>query len=287
MSVSKLRQPQSLRLEDGRVIRFPAIMGILNITPDSFFDGGNFLDPIRAVDHALKMEAAGASIIDIGGESTRPGAATVAVEDELDRVLPVIEVLRTKLKIPISIDTRKAVVASAALDEGAAIVNDVSGLKFDPVLAHAVARAGAALILMHMRGTPATMNRLARYRSVVADVVEFLERQAHAATAAGVRRSRIIVDPGLGFAKDARHNLELIGGLSKICALGYPVLVGASRKRFVRTISGATEADQLFGTAAVNVLAVASGASIIRVHDPGPAVAAVKMAVAIAHSRCA
>jgi dihydropteroate synthase len=266
------------------VIRFPAVMGILNVTPDSFSDGGRFLDPDRAVDHALAMEAAGAAIIDIGGESTRPGAANVKVEVELERILPVIEALRPTLKIPISIDTRKAVVASAALDEGAAIVNDVSGLMFDPILAQSVAQAGAVLILMHMSGTPATMNRYARYRDEVAEVRAFLDRQARAAIEAGVLHTRIIVDPGLGFAKNARHNLKLMGGLSEICALGYPVMVGASRKRFVRAIAGSRESDLLFGTAAVNALAVVGGASILRVHDPGPMVAVVKMALAIAES---
>lgn len=282
MRAQKPKSPRSLRLKDGRVIRFPAVMGILNVTPDSFSDGGRFLDPNRAVDHALAMEAAGASIIDIGGESTRWNAQAVATEVELDRVLPVIEALRTHLKAPISIDTRKAVVASAALDEGAAIVNDVSGLIFDRAMAPAVAQADAALIVMHMRGVPATMDRLARYRNVVAEVCTFLERQTRVAIAAGVSRSRIIVDPGLSFAKKPRHNLELIGGLSKLCALGYPVLVGASRKRFVRKIAGDSESAVLFGTAAVNALALAIGASIIRVHDPGPAVAVAKMAVAIA-----
>jgi dihydropteroate synthase len=255
-------------------------MGILNVTPDSFSDGGRFLDPDRAVEHALAMEAAGAAIIDIGGESTRWNAQEVATEVELDRILPVIEALRTRLKAPISIDTRKAVVASAALDEGAAIVNDVSGLMFDRAMPQAVARADAALIVMHMRGTPATMDRLARYRNVVAEVRTFLERQAGVAIGAGVRRSRIIVDPGLSFAKKARHNLELIGGLSELCALGYPVLIGASRKRFVRRIAGGGESDLLFGTAAINALAIAAGASIIRVHDPVPAVAVMRMAAA-------
>jgi dihydropteroate synthase len=285
MPPRKPQRPRSLRLKDGRVIRFPAVMGILNVTPDSFSDGGRFLDPDRAVEHALAMEAAGAAIIDIGGESTRWNAQAVATEVELDRVLPVIETLRTRLKVPISIDTRKAVVASAALDEGAAIVNDVSGLIFDRAMAHAVARADAALIVMHMRGVPATMDRLARYRDVVAEVCIFLERQADVAIAAGVRRSRIIVDPGLSFAKKPRHNLELIGGLSKLCALGYPVVVGASRKRFVRRIAGDSESDVLFGTAVVNALAIVAGASIIRVHDPGPAAAVVKMAAALAEYR--
>jgi dihydropteroate synthase len=285
MAPWKPQRPRSLRLKDGRVIRFPAVMGILNVTPDSFSDGGRFLDPDRAVEHALAMEAAGAAIIDIGGESTRWDAQPVATEVEMDRVLPVIEALRARLKVPISIDTRKAVVASAALDEGAAIVNDVSGLIFDRAMAQAVARADAALIVMHMRGVPATMDRLARYRDVVAEVRSFLERQAGVAIAAGVRRSRIIVDPGLSFAKKPRHNFELIGGLSKLCALGYPVLVGASRKRFVRRIAGDSESDVLFGTAVVNALAIVAGASIIRVHEPGPAAAVVKMAAALAEYR--
>jgi dihydropteroate synthase len=282
MAAPKLKSPQSLRLKDGRVIRFPAVMGILNVTPDSFSDGGRFLDPDRAAAHAIAMESAGAAIIDIGGESTRPGAALVSAEEELDRVLPVIEELRDRLKVPMSIDTRKAVVACAALDEGAAIVNDVSGLTFDRAMASAVAQADAALIVMHMRGVPATMDRLARYTDVVAEVRAFLERQAQVAISAGVDRSRIIVDPGLGFAKNARHNLALMGGLSELCALGYPVLVGASRKRFVRAIAGDGESDSSFETAAVNALAIAAGASIVRVHEPGPAVAVVKMAVAIA-----
>ena len=272
-----------MRLKDGRVIRFPAVMGILNVTPDSFSDGGCYLEPDRAVDHALAMEAAGAAIIDIGGESTRPaGAVAVAVEVEMERILPVIEALQMKLKVPISVDTRRAVVAGAALDEGAAIINDISALRHDPAMIALAAETGCAVVLMHMRGGPTNHVRYARYRNVVAEVRDFLEGQARAAVAAGVRRTRIIVDPGLGFAKNARHNLELMGGLSEICALGYPVLVGASRKRFVRAIAGGGEADLLFGNAAVNALAVAAGASIIRVHDPGPMVAVLKMAVAIA-----
>jgi len=278
-------RPRSLRLKDGRVIRFPAVMGILNVTPDSFSDGGLYLDPDRAVEHALAMEAAGAAIIDIGGESTRPvGASVVAVEAEMERVLPVIEALRGKLKAPLSIDTRRAVVAGAALDEGAAIINDISALRHDPAMVALAAETGCAVVLMHMRGGPTDHVRYARYRNVVEEIGVFLERQAQAAVAAGVTRSRIIVDPGLGFAKNGRHNLELMGGLSRICALGYPVLVGTSRKRFVRAIAGGSESDLLLGTAAANALAIAAGASIIRVHDVGPAVAVVKMALAIAKS---
>jgi dihydropteroate synthase len=275
--------PRSLRLKDGRVIRFPAVMGILNVTPDSFSDGGRYLDPDRAIEHALAMEAAGAAIIDIGGESSRPvGAMAVAVEVEIERILPVIEALQTKLKVPISVDTRRAVVAGAALDEGAAMINDISALRHDPAMIPLAAETGCAVVLMHMRGGPTDHARHVRYRNVVVEVRDFLDRQARAAVAGGVRRSRIVVDPGLGFAKNARHNLALMGGLSEICALGYPVLVGASRKRFVRAIAGGSEGDLLLGNATVNALAVAAGASIIRVHDPGPMVAVVKMVAAIA-----
>ncbi|MGH7935363.1 MAG: dihydropteroate synthase [Candidatus Binataceae bacterium] len=276
--------PKSLRLHGGAVIRFPAVMGVLNVTPDSFSDGGRFLDPARAIDHALAMEAAGAAIIDIGGESTRPGARGVDLEVELARVLPVIEVLAARLKAPISIDTRKAAVALAALERGAAIVNDISGLQHDAAMAAMVARARAGLVLMHMRGTPDVMMSLANYGDVVGEVCTFLRRQAATALAAGVARSRIIVDPGLGFAKNWRHNLILLSSLRRICALGYPVLIGASRKSFVRRIAGGSESELLFGTAAVNALAVAAGAAIIRVHDPGPAAAVVRMAAAIAAS---
>src|SRR6185437_12155217 len=177
-------RPRSLRLKDGRVIRFPAVMGILNVTPDSFSDGGLYLDPDRAVEHALAMEAAGAAIIDIGGESTRPaGASVVAVEAEMERVLPVIEALRGKLKAPLSIDTRRAVVAGAALDEGAAIINDISALRHDPAMVALAAETGCAVVLMHMRGGPTDHVRYARYRNVVKEVGVFLERQAQAAVA--------------------------------------------------------------------------------------------------------
>ena len=281
----KFERPCLLRLRDRRTIRFPAVMGILNVTPDSFSDGGRYFDPGRAVAHALAMEAAGAAIIDIGGESTRPaGATAVSVETEMERVLPVIEALRGKLKVPISVDTRRAVVAAAALDEGAAIINDISALRHDRAMMALAAETGCVVVLMHMRGGPTDHAMQARYRDVVTEVSTFLERRAAAAEAAGVSRSRIIVDPGLGFAKNGRHNLELMGGLSRICALGYPVLVGASRKRFVRAIAGNSEVAQVMGTSATNALAVAAGASIVRVHDVGPAVAAVKMALAIAKS---
>jgi dihydropteroate synthase len=274
--------PSSLRLLDGRVVRFPAVMGILNVTPDSFSDGGRYADPGHAVAHALEMEAEGAAIIDIGGESTRPGARATPAEIERERVLPVVRELRRVLRAPISIDTRNAATARAALDEGAAIINDVGGLRYDPEMMKVAAASGAAVVIMHMRGTPDTMMRHARYSDVVGEVCAFLRGQAAAAIRAGVRRSRIVVDPGIGFAKTARHNLELIRALPRLCALGYPVLVGASRKGFVRRISGSGESDALFGTTAVNALAVAAGASIIRVHDAAPAAAAMRIAAALA-----
>lgn len=256
-------------------------MGILNVTPDSFSDGGCYVDPGHAVEHAIEMARAGAHIIDIGGESTRPGADEVSSEDELSRVLPVIRALRGKLDRPISIDTRKASVARAALDEGATIVNDVSAMEFDPAMAKTVADARAAVILMHMRGTPATMKRMARYRDVVGEVREYLAGRARAAIAAGIARSRIILDPGIGFAKTATHNLQLISALPRLCKLGYPVLAGISRKRFVGTIAGESDTDLLFGTAAAVALAIAGGAAIVRVHDPGPMAAVVRMASAL------
>lgn len=275
-----------MRLRDGRVVRFPAVMGVLNVTPDSFSDGGLYLEPDRAVAHALEMEAAGADIIDIGGESTRPqGAHEVAAATELARVKPVLEKLAGRLRVPVSIDTRKAVVARFALEAGAAIVNDVSALEADPEMAALVAHSKCAVVLMHMRGAPANHMQFARYHDVVREVVRYLAARVRFALRAGVAASRIVIDPGIGFAKTADHNLKILGGLPRICALGYPVLIGASRKGFVRKISGAGDDQILFGTAAVNALAVAAGASIIRVHDPAPAVAVVKMGAAVAVTR--
>jgi dihydropteroate synthase len=287
------RQPslQSLqsnfKLADGRVIRFPGVMGVLNVTPDSFSDGGKYLDADRAVDHALAMEAAGADVIDVGGESSRPiGAVEIPVEVELARVTPVLERLGKRLRVPISIDTRRAEVARVALESGAAIINDITALDHDPEMAPLAARTKCAVVLMHMRGGPSNHIKFAHYRDVVREVVEQLDARARFAAGAGVARSRIIVDPGLGFAKTTQHNLKLLAALPDLRALGYPVLVGASRKTFVSRLSGAvaTGADGReleFGTAAANALAIAAGASIVRVHDVGAAVAVVRMAAAI------
>jgi len=258
-------------------------MGVLNVTPDSFSDGGKYLDAGRAVDHALAMEAAGADVIDVGGESSRPvGAVEVPLEVELARVTPVLAQLGRRLKVPISIDTRRAEVARVALESGAAIINDITALEHDPEMAPLAARSKCAVVLMHMRGGPSNHIEFARYRDVVREVIDYLLARAKFAAAAGIARSRIILDPGLGFAKTAQHNLKLLAALPDLRALGYPVLVGASRKTFVSRLSGAGERDLEFGTAAANALAIAAGASIVRVHDVGATVAVVRMAAAIA-----
>lgn len=258
-------------------------MGILNVTPDSFSDGGRYLEPGRAVEHALEMEAAGADIVDVGGESTRPfGAREIPVEVELERVRTVLERLGRELRVPISIDTRRAAVARVALDLGAAIINDVTAFTHDVEMAALAAKTRCAVVLMHMRGGPADHMKHARYRDVVDEVARYLRARADAVEKIGVVRSRIILDPGIGFAKNAAHNLELLGALPELCALGYPILVGASRKNFVRRIAGASGPELEFGTAAVNAIAVSRGASIIRVHDPMAARAAVRIGAAMA-----
>jgi dihydropteroate synthase len=271
----------ALRLRNRVTVRFPALMGVINVTPDSFSDGGQYLDPDAAVKRALQMAHEGAQIIDIGGESTRPGALEVPARIECERVLPVIRELKGRLNRPISIDTRKAIVAEQALEAGAAIVNDVSAMTFDPEMAGVVARYRAGVVLMHMRGTPATMQRMARYRDVVGEVCAYLARRAGAAQAAGIAQSRIMLDPGIGFAKKTSHNLKLLAGLPRLCRLGYPIVIGVSRKNFIRQIAGAEQEQLIFGTAAAVALSIAAGAAIVRVHDPGPIAAAVKVAAAI------
>ncbi len=286
MSSPRIRTAGALLLRDGRKIRFPAVMGVLNVTPDSFSDGGQFLDPERALDHALAMEAEGAAIIDVGGESTRPrGARAVSPEEERARVEPVLRLLGRRLRVPFSIDTRKAVIARVALDLGASIINDVSAFETDLAMAPLAAKMGSAVVLMHMRGGPENHMKFARYADVVAEVVGYLKQRAEAVVAAGVARRRIIVDPGLGFAKTARHNLQLLGGLSRLCALGYPVLIGASRKSFVRKFAGEDSLSLQAGNAAVNALAILGGAAMVRVHDVAQAVAAVRMAEAVKQGR--
>jgi dihydropteroate synthase len=258
----------------------PVIIGIVNVTPDSFSDGGQLATVDGAVAHAERLTADGCQLIDVGGESTRPGAAAVPVEEEIDRVVPVIaELLRRGLG-PISVDTRKGEVARAALDAGAAVVNDVSGLAFDPQLAGIVAAAGAGLIVMHMRGTPDTMDSLAQYRGghVAPEVAAELAGAAARAEEAGVAKERIAVDPGFGFAKTAAQNFRVLDELATIVALGYPVAVGPSRKRFLGAATGRPVEDRDRATAVACALAWERGARLFRVHD----VATTREALAIA-----
>ena len=242
----------------------PRIMGIVNTTPDSFSDGGRLTTTEAAIAHAQALASQGADILDIGGESTRPGADFVETEEEIARTAPVIEGLEAR----VSIDTRKAAVAQAALGAGAAMLNDVSGLIFDPEMAPLAARSGAPICLMHSKGDPKTMQHDPRYENVLLDVYDALEGQIEMAEAIGVARSQIIVDPGIGFGKTLEHNLILLKGLSLLHSLGCAILLGASRKRFIGTISGVEEADQrVAGSIAVALAGVAQGAQILRVHD--------------------
>ena len=247
----------------------PAIMGILNVTPDSFSDGGRFLDPALALARGQAMVADGADILDIGGESTRPGAAPVPEDEERARTAPVIAALRRGgVAVPVSIDTRKAGVAGAALEEGALIVNDVSALRFDPAMAGVVTRAGVPVVLMHALGDPQTMQDAPAYEDVVPDVYDFLAQAVTDALAAGIARDRIVLDPGIGFGKTMAHNLALLRNLSLFHALGCPLLLGASRKRFIGTLSGEPEAARRMpGSLCVALAGAAQGVQTLRVHD--------------------
>lgn len=256
----------------------PIVMGIVNVTPDSFSDGGRWLDPNAAVAHGLQLAADGAGILDVGGESTRPGAAAVSAEEERRRVVPVVEGL-TAAGARVSVDTMKAVVAEAALDAGATLVNDVAALR-DPDMAALVADRGCDVCLVHMRGEPRTMQDDPHYDDVVDDVRAFLTERVDVALAAGVARERIVLDPGIGFGKTVDHNLELLDRLDELVALGFPVLVGTSRKSFLGRIAGRDTDDRLPGTIATNVLALARGASIFRVHDVAPVRDALAVAAA-------
>jgi dihydropteroate synthase len=247
----------------------PVLVGILNVTPDSFSDGGEFFDPESAANHASAMMDEGAGIIDVGGESTRPGSDPVPQEEEIRRVVPVIEgILAVRPEAVISIDTYRADTAAAALEAGARIVNDVSALRSDPRMASVVAEAGCPVVLMHMKGEPKTMQEEPFYQDVVREVGEFLAQRAEHSVAAGVRPENIIVDPGIGFGKNLEHNLALLRDLCVLVDLGFPVLIGASRKRFIGTITGVKEArERVFGTVATSVLAYQKGARYFRVHD--------------------
>ncbi|WP_457649259.1 dihydropteroate synthase [Profundibacter sp.] len=252
----------------GLTLDAPRIMGILNVTPDSFSDGGDFIAPDAAVAHARDMVATGADMIDIGGESTRPGADFVPVDEEISRTAPVIKAIRAGLTTPISIDTRKAPVAKAALDAGANLINDVAAFTHDPALAEVAVQSGAPVCLMHAQGDPETMQNDPRYDDVLLDVYDFLSERIDNALAAGIPHNRIMVDPGIGFGKTMQHNLTLLRDISLFHALGCPILLGASRKKFIGVISGAQSAkDRVYGSVSVALDAVAQGVQMVRVHD--------------------
>jgi dihydropteroate synthase len=255
----------------------PLVMGIVNVTPDSFSDGGLFLDADAAIAHGRELMEEGADILDIGGESTRPGAESVDAEEEIRRVVPVIEAL-AGAGSEISIDTTKAEVARRALDAGATIVNDVAAFRFDPEIAAVTADAGATCVLMHMLGEPRTMQQDPRYDEVVSDVKAFLEERLAYATGQGVAEERIWLDPGIGFGKTLEHNLELIARLDEIVAIGRPVVFGASRKSFLGKLTGRQVDERLAGTIAANIIAHERGARVFRVHDVAPTVDALKVA---------
>jgi dihydropteroate synthase len=257
------------------------VMGICNVTPDSFSENGLHQDAKDAVAHGLAMAKAGADIIDIGGESTRPGAPEVSVSEELNRILPVLGELAEKVEIPLCVDTTKAEVADAALKAGASIVNDISGLTLDPNIAHVVADHGAGLVLMHMRGTPRTMQKDTHYDDIFSDIIEYLQKGIHVAQKAGVDMERIVIDPGIGFGKSAEQNMTIIRELDFLAPLGRPILMGLSRKSFLGAITGRPAPERIEETIAATLEADRNGARIHRVHDVSQAVIALQTARAI------
>ena len=283
MADNHFRKPITLR--GGRTLQFvrPLVMGILNVTPDSFSDGGHFVPFQAAIDHSLAMIAQGADIIDIGGESSRPGAEPVSADEELARVIPVIEALRKQTDIPISIDTCKASVAKSALEVGADIINDISALRMDPEMVELASQTGSPIILMHMLGTPHTMQQNPHYDDCVRELISFFHERVVFCTQRGVKRDRLILDPGIGFGKQLEDNLVILAGLTKFSEFGLPILVGASRKSFIRQVypSGQPASERLGGSIAAALIAVERGAEIVRVHDVAQTVEALRIQRAI------
>jgi dihydropteroate synthase len=276
----KLRLPTRTLVLGDRTL----VMGILNVTPDSFSDGGQYLDSEMAVARALEIEKAGADILDVGGESTRPGSEGISAQEEMRRVIPVLEKLRGHLKIPISIDTSKSEVAEAAAYQGAEIINDVTALRADPHLAEIATRRKMPLILMHMRGEPRTMQKRSFARDVMRDVSAGLRRSVAVARRAGVAKSQIVLDPGIGFGKSAQQNFELLARLPELARFGFPLLVGTSRKGFIgHVLGGAPEGERVWGTAATVAASILGGAHIVRVHDVAEMVQVARVTDAIAN----
>ena len=257
-------------------------MGVVNVTPDSFSDGGEFLDADAAVAHAARLGEEGATILDVGGESTRPGADPVPEDVELQRVVPVVERVAQTVGLRVSVDTAKVAVAEAALQAGARVVNDVTAFRAEPEIAGLVASSGATCCLMHMQGEPRTMQKDPHYDEVVSDVKAFLEERLAFAVGEGVPEDRVWLDPGIGFGKTLEHNLELLRRLDEIVAIGRPVVIGTSRKSFLGKITGRTEKERLGGTIATNVMAYERGAEVFRVHDVAPVADALKVAARVA-----
>lgn len=258
------------------------VMGIVNVTPDSFSDGGEFMSFEAAKLRALEMAAAGADIIDIGGESTKPGAEAIGIEEEERRTIPLIEAIAAEVRIPISIDTYKSEIAAKALDAGACIVNDVSALRLDERMAPLVAERGVPVILMHMQGMPRNMQENPTYDDVVADISRFLLERSQHAIDAGISPGQVLVDPGIGFGKTVEHNLEIIRRLPEFRSLGYPLVLGTSRKRFIGSVTGRVVTERIMGTAASVAISIARGVDVVRVHDVEEMLEVVKMADAIA-----
>jgi dihydropteroate synthase len=279
-----MRKSYSVSLPGGGALemgRRTLVVGVLNVTPDSFSDGGQYDQPERAVEHALRMQADGADVIEVGGESTRPGAAPLSASAELTRIAPVLKELGKRLSLPIAIDTYKSEVARAALDLGAAIINDVSALRFDPEVANVAAGARAALVLMHMRGEPATMQKVAPSADIFAEIERDLNIALTEAEARGVGRDQIILDPGIGFGKTAEQNLALLNRLDRFASFDLPLMIGVSRKRFIGALTGRGEGERVFGTAAAVAASILRGAHIVRVHDVGEIVDVVRVTDAI------
>ena len=257
------------------------VMGVLNVTPDSFSDGGKFLDTNKAIEHGLKMAADGAAIIDIGGESTRPGSASVSTEEQIRRVVPVIEAIAKKAGVPISIDTTNCDVAKAALDAGAAMINDITALS-DKRMGELAAERNVPVVLMHIQGTPATMQIEPTYKDIVGEVLHFLLGRAKLAEQFGIAKNMIFIDPGIGFGKTTEHNLLLLRGIDRFVDSGYRICIGTSRKSFIGKITGKEKpAERIFGTAATVALCAAAGVSIVRVHDVAEMVDVVKIINAV------
>ena len=257
------------------------IMGVLNVTPDSFSDDGRYVDPDAAVAHALSMVEQGADVLDIGAESSQPGAVPIDEEEERRRLISVVRAVCRRTTVPVSVDTTKASIAQEALDVGAALINDISALRFDARMGDVVAKSGAGLILMHMQGTPQTMQRAAQYTDVVEEVRQFLKARLEAAREAGIQTERILLDPGIGFGKNCQHNVVLLDRLDAFHTLGRPLVIGVSRKAFIGKILGRPVGERLMGTAGAVAVAVMKGARMVRVHDVAPIRDVVKMVESI------